>query len=240
VAEPSQFAIQVRCCPATPSTTDRALLEAAITADEDRQRRRFHHAADADRFLVGRGTLRLEVSRRIGIAPRDVRFETGPHGKPHVAGGTPHVNISHSGEVVLVALTTGAPIGVDVEQIKERFVDDAALGQYFSPREVAEMAQLPADLRVRAFFHTWTSRESIMKAVGAGFALPRDDFDVSVDPRCPPALLAARTSFIPWPSDAPAPLVLVPISVARGHVAMLAVAAAAGTFRVSLSSCPPS
>ncbi|MDB4955281.1 MAG: 4-phosphopantetheinyl transferase [Myxococcales bacterium] len=227
------FDVRVICCRATPSAAYREVLHAAITTDEQRRRGRFFKAVDADRFLVGRGTLRREVGRMLGIPPREVAFELGEHDKPHVVGGTPHVNVSHSGDVVLIALTSGVPIGIDVEQINERFAHEAVHETFFSDREIEDLAKVPADLRVPAFFHTWTSREAIMKVLGLGLNLPRETFDVSVDPRLPPALLAARTPLL-----TAGPHTLISIAVPSGHLAALAVAADSHAFRVSVVSDP--
>jgi 4'-phosphopantetheinyl transferase len=223
------YEVRVLCCPATPSDELRALLRSSITADEEQRRARFYRPDDADRFLVGRGTLRRELGRMLALPPTAVPLELGPHGKPLVTGGAIEVNVSHSGGVVLIALAVGVEIGVDVERIDDRVARDAVLDRFFSEREAAEMRALPDELRVASFFHTWASREALIKAVGAGFSLPIDSFDVSIDPGRPPALVSART-----PSLAGGPFTLVPIAVPPGHTAMLAVAAEAQAFRVAV------
>jgi 4'-phosphopantetheinyl transferase len=229
MASANPFEIRVLRCAAAPSLSERTALLAALLPDEDVHRKRFYRAEDADRFLVGRGTLRRELGRMLGIAPQDVILETGPHGKLHPRGGACHVNVSHSGDVVLVAVTTGAEVGVDVERINAAFVDRPLMETSFTRREIEEIDRLPQALHVEAFFHTWTSRESIMKAVGLGFHLPRDEFDVSVDPRASPALLAMR-----MPSLMTRTLSLVSIPVPIDHHAMLAVEADSSAFTVSL------
>ena len=41
--------------------------EATLTADERARRALYHHPIDADRFLVGRSTLRREVADRLRV-----------------------------------------------------------------------------------------------------------------------------------------------------------------------------
>lgn len=217
------------CRSITPSPAEHAVLRAAIIDDEARRLERFVRVADANRFLVGRGTLRIEVGRMLDVAPRDVTIELGPQGKPLIAGGLPHVNVSHAGDVVLVALTRDAAIGIDVERIEERFVEPGVMDVSFSRREIADVAALPEAMRVAAFFHVWATREAVIKAVGAGFSMPREAFDVSVDPRLPPAVVATREAL---PS-----FCIVPIAVPAGHVAMLA-ACDVSACDVSLVSDP--
>jgi 4'-phosphopantetheinyl transferase len=203
-----------------------------ITADEDRKRSRFHRLEDADRFLVGRATLRRELGRRLDMQPQDVPLELGEHSKPFVAGG-PHVNVSHSGDVVLVAVSSGAPVGVDVERIDPRAARELEHANVFAARETDELAQLPDALRVNAFFHIWTAREAIMKLAGAGFDLPRDSFSVSVDPRLPPRLTSTQAPLAP-----DMPRSLVSLDVPDGYVAALAVAAEPDAFRVEVIADP--
>jgi len=211
--------VRIVRCTATPSPAVRDILAKTLTPDERDKRARFVRAIDADRFLVGRGTLRIEVGRMLGIAPRDVAIEYGDHDKPLVVGGLPHVNVSHAGDVVLVALTRDTAIGVDVERIDDRFVEPGIIELSFSSQEIRDLAQLPEALRVSAFFHVWACREAVIKAVGAGFSMPRESFDVRVDPRLPPLVTATH---------APLPAFhLQSIAVAAGHVAMLATVDAA-------------
>ena len=210
--------VRVLCRSATPSPAERSALRATLTEDELRQQARYLHAIDADRFLVGRGTVRIEVGRQLGIAPRDVPLEFGLHGKPLVRGGRPHINVSHAGEVVLIALCDDAPIGIDVERIDASFIEPGMVDISFSKHDAAAWRALPEESHLAAFFHVWATREAVIKAVGAGFSLPPDAFDVSVDPASPPSVLATRA---PLPPDAR--FELSRVDVPAGHIAMLAI-----------------
>jgi 4'-phosphopantetheinyl transferase len=87
--------------------------------------------------------------------------------------------------------------GLEEEQIAE---------QFFSSYEVAALRQLPQALRQRGFFHTWTRKEAYLKARGEGLTVPLNEFDVSVHPDEPPALLrigrrGSEPANPPGPSD---------------------------------------
>lgn len=196
--------------------SDDALL-AALTTAEHVHRARFRRAADRDRFLLGRATLRIELGRRLGCAPQLVPISTAEHGKPFVLGG-PEFTVSHSGDVVLVAVSE-APVGIDVEQVVPDLIDD--LVGYLSPRERADLAALGPGMRARGACTAWTIREAIGKLFGMGLALPRTCCDVAVDRA---AILAAHE-----PPVAGAEIALAAIDVADDHVATLAVAAATCT-----------
>jgi hypothetical protein len=64
----------------------------------------------------------------------------------------------------------------------------------------------------------WASREAVMKVSGVGFSLPRESFDVSVDPREPPRVLRAQP---PAPCRA---LSLIAIVAPPEYAAVLAIA----------------
>ncbi len=64
-----------------------------------------------------------------------------------VAGGL-HVSVSHSGDIVVVALCAEAEIGVDVEQIISAHPADANLPAVFSSRQICLAAiEVPAGYR---------------------------------------------------------------------------------------------
>jgi len=198
------------------SDAERRALATALSPDELAQMRTFLRDADQRRFLVGRATLRRAAARRLGIAAAAVPLARGAHGKPHVAGLAS--SVSHAGEVVLVAVATGAEVGIDVERVDETLVS-SRLDDVFSPREIDAHLALPAALRLASFFHIWTSKEAIVKAIATGLSLSLQAFDVAVDPRAPPALLAVRDPALAGP------LSLTAIEVLTGHVATLAVCA---------------
>lgn len=105
--------------------------------------------ADRARFLVGVWLLRGAAGQALGLPPAEVAIDRtcpdcgGPHGPPRVAGG-PHVSVSHSGVLVVVALCHEAPVGVDVQRITDLTEQDPV---------------------------SWTRRESHFKALGPSTGL---------------------------------------------------------------------
>ncbi len=215
--------------PGRPQEGRRDALRALLSAEEQARHSIYVRDDDQDRFLVSRAALRTSLARVLGVAARDVPIRVGPHGKPFVDGG-PEFSVSHSSDVVLVAISDGAPVGIDVEAIREQLVHELPIEAVYTAAEVAALRELPGDLRVAAFFHTWTSREAVVKMSGHGLSLQRDTFDVSVDPRLPPSLLVMRRAFLA--SEA---VSLRSIEVAAGHVATLAVAARANDYALLIA-----
>lgn len=142
-----------------------------LSADESERARRFVFERDRRRFVVGRGTLRAILGSYLEKEPRRIEFAYSSRGKPSVAG-TPglHFNVAHSGELFVAAITRQCPLGVDVEQIRPMEDSEAIANRFFSAREAAGLAALPASQKDAAFFNLWTRKEALLKATGEGLS----------------------------------------------------------------------
>jgi len=109
--------------------------------------------------------------RRIFGPDEAKRITVSPLGKPYLPDG-PHFSLSHSGKLV-VLLTDDCEAGVDVEQIVPYC--EAVARQVFSPNEQAWLLEQGND---KAFYRLWTGKESIMKALGLGFQLAPESFEI--------------------------------------------------------------
>ena len=157
---------------------------------------RFHFPRDRDRFIVARGTLRAILGHYLNRTPGCLSFCYSSHGKPALvpeAGeNTIRFNLSHSHGVALYAIARGREVGVDLECMRPDFEVDKIAERFFSRREIATLRALPAALRRYAFFLCWTRKEAYIKARGEGLSQPLDQFDVSLIPGEPAALLCTR------------------------------------------------
>jgi 4'-phosphopantetheinyl transferase len=170
-----------------------ARLRETLADDERRRADRYHFEKDRRHFLAGRGTLRTILAHYLERRPQDLRFVYTNYGKPLLAGDASlRFNLTHSHGLALLAVTHGREIGVDVEHIRDNIEGDQLAERFFSPREVAALRALPPELRREAFFHCWTRKEAYIKANGKGLSLPLDQFDVTLRPGEPAALLATH------------------------------------------------
>ena len=113
-----------------------------------------------------RGVLRALLAGYMDADPCALRFVLGAHGKPRLrsepsetwkdGGSWPgkdlHFNLSHSGELMLLAVTDGREVGVDVERARARYTAE--------------------------FLRAWTMREATVKCLGSGLvsaSIARDD-----------------------------------------------------------------
>jgi len=148
------------------------------------------------RAIVSRGLLRRALGAALGRDAAEVPIALGEKGKPHLAERADSArldfNLSHTGDLWLLALVAAGPVGVDIEAPRDETEWDELAERYFSDKERAEFAALPAERRKEAFFRIWTQKEAFLKARGSGLATPLGSFDVEVDPRRAPAIHAVR------------------------------------------------
>jgi 4'-phosphopantetheinyl transferase len=132
----------------------------------------FHFRQDRARFIAGRGLLRSILGRYLNVEPRDLQFTSGPNGKPELtgAGTCLHFNLSHSGDLMLLAVSHAHEVGVDVEQVREGLNTDELAQNYFPAAEAEELRLLPDVERTLRFFELWTATEARLKASGEGLA----------------------------------------------------------------------
>lgn len=197
-------------------------LEQALSRDELERADRFHFAVDRMRYVVGRGVLRQLLARGLSTRPEALRFDYSGFGKPGMATGVARsqlqFNLSHSGDIVLIGLTVGRALGIDVERMRTDLAVEKIAQRFFSPRERAALATLEPGRQADGFFTCWTRKEAYIKAHGEGLSLPLDGFDVSLLPGEAARLLETR----PDPAEAQR-WVLRELDVGRGYKAALAV-----------------
>jgi 4'-phosphopantetheinyl transferase len=209
-------AVHVWICSISAMRAQRAAMLEAITEAERARMSKFYREADQLRFLIGRCTLRREVGAWRGLAPLEVPLTFGPQGKPMITGG-PHVNVTHSGDLVGIAICDAAPVGIDIEKAEQRHAEREGLDTFFSPAEIRAHVALPDDVRETSFFHIWTSKEALLKVAATGLSLSLQSFDVAVDPSQAPALIATRCQ------ELAGDVCLVRVDVPIGYAAALAV-----------------
>jgi 4'-phosphopantetheinyl transferase len=140
---------------------------------------RFRFAADRQRFVLARSMVRHLVGAAAGTAPAEVRLVSTAYGKPCLADpdASVHFNVSHSGDLVLVALAH-EPVGVDIEQHRSGMELPAIAASCFSPAERSDIFVTPEDAHMK-FFRYWACKEAWIKADGRGLSLPLVDFTLT-------------------------------------------------------------
>ncbi len=156
--------------------------ESLLSPPEYQRAQRYHFPRHQRRFTIARAMLRLILARYLHTEPDALEFITNPYGKPRIAGQT-HLqfNISHSGDLALLAIGQEKELGIDLEHFSGRPFQ--GIGELmFSPKEIHAFSQVPSSMRSLAFFHIWAQKEAFIKACGMGLSYPTQTFDVPVMP----------------------------------------------------------
>lgn len=206
-----------------------ARLAASLATDERVRAGRFKFERDTRRFVVTRSALRAVLGAYLGVPPRSLTFSYGAHGKPALEGAHASLdfNVSHSGEMAVVAAAWRRAVGVDVEQWRPLPDLEAIAARVFAPAERATLGALADAERPAAFFRCWTRKEAFIKATGLGLAQPLDRFVVSLAADAP-----ARFLDIAGDPDALARWTLHDLRVPAGYAGALVVEGAPRAMRV--------
>ena len=169
---------------------------AILSSDERARAARFHFQEHRQYYTAARAVLRELLASYLAADARELVFAYSQKEKPALGGAYASrqisFNISHSGDIALLAFTRKRQIGVDVELIRQDFDTAQIAARFFSAVEQEQLAALPLEQRHEAFFRCWTRKEAYIKATGEGLSLPLRQFDVSLAPHDQDALLATR------------------------------------------------
>jgi 4'-phosphopantetheinyl transferase len=164
----------------TDASVDNAYRE-LLNAEEQQQERRFHFARDRRRYLITRTLVRTVLSRYLAIHPQAWIFSTNAYGRPEIVNPLARdaslvFNVSHASGLIVLSVSRGRALGVDVENYNLREISIDIADRYFAAQEVAELNALPSEQQRYRFFEYWTFKEAYIKARGMGLSLPLDKF----------------------------------------------------------------
>lgn len=135
-----------------------------------------------DEHSLGVALARLGIATLSGSTAESVRFQRSAGGKPRVAGLSTasgiRFNISHSGGLVLCALSRDSEVGVDVETCDRLGIEPAIEAQCFTAAELRQLEWSRTGERRYRALQQWTMKEAYLKATGTG--LSRDPLSFAV------------------------------------------------------------
>ena len=120
-------------------------------------------------YVISRAMQRRLLAAYVGGHPSENTFGVIAMGKPTLSrpndiGLT--FNTTHSGTMVIIAVTANRDVGVDVEQVRPVPRALKVAKRCYSAEEYEMLASLPADKLDRAFLSIWVKREGTAKARG--------------------------------------------------------------------------
>lgn len=162
--------------------TAREKLFALLSATEKARAARFKFPIHRERYIVSQGNLRKILSCYLAIAPEDIQFSQGAHGKPYATSEKNiYFNLSNSQNLALYAVLLDQEVGIDLEYFRDKVSYTELTERFFSTEEKNYFSKLPAEQQKEAFFRLWTSKEAFIKAVGEGLSFPLEDFTIDIE-----------------------------------------------------------
>ena len=141
-----------------------------ILDENDRARAAaFLDERDRRRFTIAHGALRILAGRELGVAPEKLTWTPGRYGKPELVAPWSglQTSLSHSGDLIAVAISTGRPVGVDIQGLAAG-ADVVGLAERFFPPDESAYVAAGHDAATRAnrFARLWVRKEAVVKAAG--------------------------------------------------------------------------
>ena len=141
------------------------------TISEYRLKKAKNYKNEDDRKLSILSSLLLDKAlKKHDLSERNMKYTFNAYGKPYFANAEDlHFSISHSGEYAMVVLSD-KEIGCDIQQIKD--INLSIADRFFTAEERKYVKC------TENFFRIWTLKESFIKAIGKGLALPLNSFSI--------------------------------------------------------------
>jgi 4'-phosphopantetheinyl transferase len=142
-----------------------------LSAEERARLERYRSRDSAERYVVTRSLVRSVLGRRLGVPPREVDVRYTDRGKPVIADAI-HFNVSHSADLIVMAVCHDRPVGIDVERRREVARVDALASRWLTSGERDDVSRIAATglSLSEAFLRVWSLKEAKLKALGVGIA----------------------------------------------------------------------
>ncbi len=175
-----------------------AELRALLSPEEIARAERLAVPAVRERFILRHGILRETLAPRRGVPPAALRFVAGSDGKPSLADGGPHFNLSKAGDGLLIAIAAGAAVGCDLEKLRPNPEAEGIAARWFSRAERDALARLAGEAHDRAFLRLWVRKEALLKLSGTGLqgSLAIDTGSLDHAGPCRPVAVGRRTCWL--------------------------------------------
>ena len=120
-------------------------------------------------FVVSRAMQRQLLANYVGGSPSEISFGVVAMGKPTLSKPNDiglKFNTTHSGNLVIIAVTKDRDVGVDTEKVRPVPRALRVAKRFYSNAEYEMLAALPENELDHAFLSIWVRREGTAKARG--------------------------------------------------------------------------
>ena len=170
-------------------------LESCLDSRDRERAARFRFSGDRARFVLGRGLLRKCLGHYLQQTPETIELAYADRGRPFFPQDEKvQFSISHTHDLVAIALTAGARIGIDLEYVQPHLDFVELAERIFSEADLQTFQALPDGEKPAAFFRAWTRKEAYLKARGEGIAEELRQISVSFGPEEPVSINDGRAA----------------------------------------------
>ena len=151
-----------------------------LSQDEQEKAQRFFFEKDKDQYTLARGVLRVLLGHYTNVMPPRITFSYHAHGKPYLKDfPSIQFNVSHSKEMVMLALNYEDPLGVDIECMQRKIDVDGISKSFFNDKEHSRLLGLSGINKKRLFFYQWAAKEAFVKAIGRGLSFSLKNIEIA-------------------------------------------------------------
>ena len=191
------------------NAAERESLASLLSDAEHARASRFGRPELRDRYIVGRGTLRVLLGIELGIEPGAVVIVRGERGRPRVESPAIELdfNVSHTAGCAMFALARRRRVGIDIERDDREINAQGIARKFLAPTERAVLDGHDADRARRQILRLWTCKEAMSKATGDALSAPFSRIEVALEPVL--AVIAGPAPYAParwqlYSADVPA------------------------------------
>lgn len=148
-----------------------------FSEDYQEKIKRYRRWQDVQLSLLGRILLFKGIEEIYKQKPHDKVIKNTKYNKPYFEDDLIQFNISHSGDIVVCALSDEHEIGIDIEIVTDIEIDDFK----FQMTEKEWGKIMMSSNKKDSFFCYWTQKEAVIKAHGHGLSIPLKSFEISAN-----------------------------------------------------------
>ena len=148
-----------------------------LCAEEKIKAGSFVFEKDKVNFVKTRFCIRLALSYYLNLELKEINFVYNEYDKPRINPTISNIpinfSISHSNGLIVFAFQQNQEIGVDIEYVDNKKIDELLYDEsILSVEEIELMKSERPDCREKLFYKLWTCKESYLKALGIGLNMP--------------------------------------------------------------------
>lgn len=174
-------ALHLWSIPLRTSKSQVAQLREVLSAAEREKADKFLLADQTERYIVCRGAVRQILAGYLETVPQQLTLASGKYGKPQLENHDSFwFNITHSGDLAVLAVSSIGEVGVDIEQVRQIRGLPRMVDRCLAAVERPDVLRLPSAEQDRQFLRYWTHKEAYLKTFGVGIRRPLEKIEMDL------------------------------------------------------------